>query len=544
MFMHRKEKFIACMLALGLSGHCGASKHVDNEYMQDQIKSEVKRQLSERSSADHQQLKNSIQENVNHELKRSGYTPAKKHKHKAHGAKKHGDSDGRYLLPQWPYYSVFYNKGDFIQLLADFSLASQAYNSHGKTKDFSALIFGTDKITIRDILLTSDLAKNGKLDAAVPLNSTALVQVNHFLSILATQPLVFDAWENRFGVGLNFARHYCHDDVSVGIHIPVVGKTHRLRFKSDIDSVLQAKLDLVKAGNAADGSGPRGGLKVAGEFQFDQQYSDGLRQLFTTVLDKKGMTFNDRTTTQVGLGDINAYLNINIHSRHIDRFVFGAHLVLPSAREADTDKLWGHELGNGGFVQLGAFFSTMWEKCCWFNPYIHSKAAYSFASRVTRRVAKILSHEGAAGAITPLSDFLISNGLMFTAAPGGTFTQADSRVKRFGNSVTKIKIHQGPELLIRAGNAFSHIFGKGGAFDIHYDLKVKGRDYLGAQRNGDAFDGAHLYYASWSVGHILGAQYSYQFNNAFRAGLATSYAVAGRNHPKELAFNLDLNCEF
>lgn len=533
MFMHRKEKFIACVLALGLSGHCGASKNVDNGYVQEKIKAEIKRQLSERTSAEHQELKNSIQKNVNHELKRSGYIPKKHKHHKAHHAKKHGK---RYLLPQWPYYSAFYEKSDFVQLLADYSIASQAYGSHGKTKDHSVLLFGTDNIAVQDILLVSKLAAAAKLKTGLAkLDTGAKVQADHYLSILSTQKLVFDSWESRFGVGLNVARHYCHNDLSVGIHIPVVGKTHRLRLKNEIDPAIQIKLDTADAKFDAT-------MPAEAEYIFAKQYPGGLQDFLSAALNDKGMSFNDRTSTQVGLGDINGYMNINIHSRHIDRFVLGAHLVFPSAREADSDKLWGHDMGNGGFVQLGGFFSMLWEKSCWFNPYIHSKAAYSFASRVTRRVAKKLSNENDGKILG--CDFALGQNLQFTAAPGGTFTEPDSTVKRFADSVTKIKIHQGPELLIRLGNAFTGIFGKGGAFDIHYDLKIKGRDYLGSQRNGDQFDGSNLNYATWSVGHILGAQYSYQFSDTFRAGFAGSYAVAGRNHPKELAFNFDLNFEF
>lgn len=541
MFMHRKEKFIACVLALGLSGHCGASKNVDNGYVQEKIKAEIKRQLSERTSAEHQELKNSIQKNVNHELKRSGYIPKKHKHHKAHHAKKHGK---RYLLPQWPYYSAFYEKSDFVQLLADYSIASQAYGSSGRTRDHSVLLFGTDNITVQDILLVSKLAAGNKIKTGLDEinNAAGGVPANLYLGILANQKLVFDSWESRFGVGLNVARHYCHNDLSVGIHIPVVGKTHRLRLKNEIDSTIQANITAADARVIAAIAGDAAKLKTFNEdYKFSILYPGGLKDFLSAALNDKGMSFNDRTSTQVGLGDINGYMNINIHSRHIDRFILGAHLVLPSAREADSDKLWGHDMGNGGFVQLGGFFSMLWEKSCWFNPYIHSKAAYSFASRVTRRVAKKLSN----GNVGPLGcEFALRENLLFTAAPGGTFTEPDSTVKRFADSVTKIKIHQGPELLIRLGNAFTGIFGKGGAFDIHYDLKIKGRDYLGSQRNGDQFDGSNLNYATWSVGHILGAQYSYQFSDTFRAGFAGSYAVAGRNHPKELAFNLDLNFEF
>ncbi len=450
MLVHGKGKLVVCMLALSMFLHCGASKNVDNEYMQEQIKLEVNRQLSERSSAEHQQLKNSIKQNVNHELKRSGYIPAKKPMNKAHARRKHGKSDDRYLLPQLPYYSLFYNKGDFIQLLADFSIASQAYGSSGKTKDFSTLIFGTDVITVDDVLLVSKLAAENKVSTGLaPLNMAAGgVPANLYLSILADQKLVFDAWENRFGVGLNIARHYWNDDLSIGIHIPVVGKTHRLRLRNEIDPTIQANITAADARVVTAIGANAAQLAIFNaDYKFSELYPDGLKEFVSTILEEKGMSFSERASTQVGLGDIDGYININIHSRHIDRFILGAHLVLPSAREADTDKLWGHDLGNGGFVQLGGFFSAMWEKSCWFNPNIHSKASYSFSSRVTRRVAKTrttkLNTDGTVDTDAGgLNDFVLGDNLMFVPAPAGLFSLPDSTVKRFADSVTKIKIHQ------------------------------------------------------------------------------------------------------
>lgn len=514
----------------------GLYAKADDGYIQEQIRSEIKKQLTDRSAPHNYELRNKIQKTVRHELKNSGYLKKDK-------KKKYHTSTEKYLLPEFPYYALFYNKENFAQLLTDFGLATKSYDSDGKTRDFSSLIFGTNSITLGDVLLVSSLAKNGKLSGAGPLNTVDLVKTNHFLSILADQPLVFDAWEDRFGIAINFARHYCNDDVSFGIRIPVVGKSHRLRLRNDIDPDLRAKLDLVKAGNAADGTGPILGLAAAAEYQFDTQYPDGLVDLLETVLNGKNMYLNERTTTHVGLGDIDAYLNCVIHSSHIDRFVVGSRVVFPSAREADTDKIWGQELGNGGFVQLGAFFSMLWEKCCWFNPYIHLGGDYAFASRVTRRVAKKLKN-GPVGPVSPLSDFILQHDLLFTAPPAGAFDELDSRVRRFGNSVTKVKIRPGAQMLLRLGNAFSGILCKGGAFDIHYDLKVKGRDYLGAQQNGGEFDASNLNFATWSVGHILGAQYSYQINDSNRIGGGVTYAVAGRNYPKELYFHLDLNFEF
>lgn len=506
-------KLMVGVFAFGAVAAGVYANSADDDYIKSRAREEIKRQLEKRSSQP--ELRSLIEKGVKKELKYSGLKPKKVKK--SERLKKRQDGESRYLLPQWPYYSVFYGKRDFFQVLGDYTMASQIHNTHGKTRDFSHLVFGTDSITVKDILLVSKLAK-----PTAKINSAATTPGHvSFLSDVADHKLEFDAWEHHFGVSLNIARSFANGDFSFGFHIPVTGKTHRIRLKNDQDLPL---------------------INIAGMRVAYPSLGSTYRDFLNLILNSKGLEFNDRSVTQVGLGDVNGYLNVLVHSRHIDRFVIGTHVIFPSAQESDTNTLWGHELGNGGFVYLGGFFSMLWERCNWFNPYLHAKGAYGFASRVMRRVPQKIQNGAPAEALVERGIVLGKN-LNFVAAPNGIFDELDSTVNRFGNLVRKIKIRPGAELLIRAGNAFTG-FLNGGAFDIHYDLKIKGKSYVGSRQTDAIYDPSVVVAGSWSVGHILGCQFSYQFENMFRFGVGSSYAFAGRNYPKELSFQLDLNYEF
>ncbi len=509
---------VLIIFMLGIYPHTIVADSLDEKEIQEHISSEIKRQVEKRSSS------HSIREMVKRQLEGKKYCPVRKN----------CTSHGSYALPDFPYYSLFFRRNHFIQILADYGLANKAYGSSGSTTDLSSNIFGTDSIAIQDILLVSKLAQTGKLKAAVPgvLDTGALFQTNSYLSILADQKLDFHSWEQRFGVGIHYASNYYGESLSVGFHIPVVGKTHRLRLKNEVDSDLQTQII------AADAL-----LNAAPEFQFSKQYPGGLQDFLDDILVEKGMKISKNDVTRVDLGDVDGYVRFNIKSRYINRFIFGGRLVLPLSREKDFGELWNHELGNGGFIQIGSYLSMMWERGNYLNPYVHAQVDYLIGRGVTRRVPRFQKN-GTNGQVLTDCNFALGNGLLFEAGAQNDPALLDSTVRGFADSIHKIKINPGPELFFRIGNLLSQVILKNSSFDIHYDLKVKGRDYLGSGGSDSIYDGSVLNIATWSVAHIIGAQYSYQANDTFRVTLGSTYAVAGRNYPKELTFNLDLNFEF
>ena len=143
---------------------------------------------------------------------------------------------------------------------------------------------------------------------------------------------------------IHYASNYYGGSLSVGFHIPVIGKTHRLRLKNEIDPAIQTRLNVADAALVADP-----------QFQFSKKYPGGLQDFLDDILNAKGMKISKSDVTRVDLGDIDGYVHVNIKSKYIDRFVCGGRLVLPISREKDFGELWNHELGNGGFIQVGCW---------------------------------------------------------------------------------------------------------------------------------------------------------------------------------------------
>lgn len=502
---------------LGMYQYVIAGDSLDEKEIQEHISAEINRQAEKRSSQE------SIRQIVKRQLerKKNGFY------------KKMSPTSNRYGLPKFPYYALFFGKNHFIQFLADYGLSDGVYGSSGGTKDLSSNVFGAETITIQDILLVSKLAQAAKLKTAAVMNlqSGADFQQNSYLSILANQKIELKAWEQCFGVGLHYASNYYGGSLTVGLHIPVVGKTHRLRLKNNVDSDLQQKI--------ADAE-----IKVTDpQFQFSKKYPGGLQDFLDDILAAKGMRIAKNDVTRVDLGDLDGYVRVNIKSSYIDRFMFGGRVIFPLSREKDFGELWNHELGNGGFIQIGSFLSMMWEKGNYLKPYVHTQVDYLVGTGVTRRVPQFRKN-GADGTVLTDCNFPLGNGLRFEAGAQNDPALLDSTVRGFADGLHKIKINPGLEFFMRAGNLFSEVIFKNASFDIHYDLNIKGRSYLGSGGSNALYDGSVLNTATWSVGHTVGAQYSYQVNDSFRTIFGSTYAVAGRNYPKQLTFNLDLNFEF
>lgn len=515
--IYKAYKLALIVFMLGIYQQVVVAENLAETEIQEHISAEIKRQAEKRSSD------LVIREMVKRQLE------SKKH----YSHKKLSTISGPYTLPNFPYYALFFRKNHFIQILADYGLSDGVYGSSGGTKDLSSNVFGSETIIIQDILLVSKLAQAAKLKngAVANLTTGADFKKNSYLSILANQKLDLHAWEQQFSVGLHYASNYYGGSLTLGLHIPVVGKTHRLRLKNEIDTDLQAQIIAAE-------------MAVVGpQFQFTKKYPGGLQDFLDDILAAKGMKFAKNDVTRVDLGDIDGYVHVNIKSKYIDRFNFGGRLVLPLSREKDFGELWNHELGNGGFIQVGSFLSMMWERGNFLKPYVHAQVDYLVGTGVTRRVPQFRKN-GADGTVLTDCNFPLGTGLQFEAGAELDPALQDSTVRGFADGVHKIKIHPGAELFFRIGNLFSQVILKKGSFDIHYDLKIKGRSYLGSGGSQTLYDGSVLNIATWSVGHIIGAQYGYQANDSFRATFGSTYAVAGRNYPKELTFNLDLNFEF
>jgi len=455
-----------------------------------------------------------------------------------------------YLLPNLPFYTTYFNKQDFIQFLVSFDTASQAYIGNGHSRDLSKLVISDQPILVQDVLLASKLASTGKLISIAPLNTVELTKNAHYLSILAGQELVFDASLNQLQFAAHYARHFRKGDVAVGFYVPFKVAWQSMHLANELDPDIKAKLKDLEKGYSPCGTPGTviSGLAQASELQFFKKYND-LKQFVDDIFVKKNITHDEKTTIG-GLSDLVGYFNVEIQSHRFSRIVTGASVLVPTAQECDANNFWQTPLGNGGNFETALFVTAQWEEGRWFNPYVHSKATYAFPMRVNKRVPEIIEHDGIKNKGQSASKKMVFGETLILGptSSGGTavdfaFSEPDSTVRGFADTIYKLKINTGPQFLFRLGNVFTSSNKKLLA-DLSYEFWLKGRDYVSHRAMAVDYDASMWGHNSDSMKHTLGLAGSYQIDKNWRTHLGGSYVFAGRNTPKRLMFDFSLNIEF
>lgn len=467
-----------------------------------------------------------------------------------------------YIQPYLPFYALNFQATDFVQLLFSFQAASRAFSGNGHSQDLSKLVFGDQQITVKEILLSSKLVKLGKLGSVGALASGGAVpgdaanvtstQANHFLGILADQPVVFDASFEECVGAINYARCFEQIGLTVGFHVPLKIRHHSLRLVNDILPENTVKLKNIAAGKSADGTINIPGLTNQKTLQFYERYSD-FNGFITGLLDAKGMSFNKKQTI-AGFADVTAYVNFQLPSRYVDCWTAGLSLQFPTASERNVAKLWPTDLGNGGFCELAGYTTFMWRATRLINPYLHIKGTYGCPASVYRRVSMINTYDGKVfnGDVslegTPLPDTLpLDEELVFGLAgiPGGNkFSEPDSTVRQFADHAIKLKINPGPQLFCRVGNTIDAFFSPKSFLDLYYDLNLKGEDHIKKRGSNQGYVTGLLEHNTSIIAHTLGINYNYQFSAHYRLRLGTSYLFAGHNVPQSFFLDCALNTEF
>lgn len=469
-------------------------------------------------------------------------------------------TDGKiYLLPNWPAYTVFFRDNDLIQTIFKADFASQAYSGHGGTEGLPSLIFGEGPLRIQDILLASKLLIQGVVQsvntAGVHKIPQDLADRSNYLSILANQQLVFGADANRYQVSIDYGRHFRKGDLTLGVHIPVVMKYQRLRLLNDISDDNFLKITRVRQGRDP-GPGKDAGMQVPGLEDFtDLQFPyANLEAFVSAIFAQNDIAFNHSETT-ADVSDVSAYLNLDVRSRYFARFVTGVSFTLPTAPDRNMSKLWDWDIGNGGFFQMALYGSWLWQINRWCNPYLHARGTVGFPANVNRRVPNIVLNAAnqTLNGTTPVAgqvvDSLIPFGksLRFPALPNPpviTSSLTDTTLRNVAAQAIKVKINPGPEFFMRVGNTFDAIGGYKGFLDISYDLTLKGKDYVVNRLVDSSFVTNILTQNSWRISHLVMGNYSYQFDEHYRARAGVFYVFAGRNTLKSAGFELAFNAEF
>ncbi|MBU1007705.1 hypothetical protein KKA53_01325 [Candidatus Dependentiae bacterium] len=428
-----------------------------------------------------------------------------------------------YKVPRWPVQSLFFLKKDLVGVSFNFSWATQAYSSSGGTRDVSDLIFQEEPFCVKDVLLASKLIDKGYAQPTTKYK---------FLEILKDQLLYFDASVERQEVAFSYIRHFLRGDIALGLQIPIVRKKRNLTFISEISAANRTRLESENP-------------------DFFTLFPNGLVDFFKDILAQKQMSFSECDScgsydTEVGLGDVELFVNYEIMWKSCKRFFVGLHALLHTSKQRDVYKLWDPELGNGGFTELGAFGSILFSNGRWFNPHLFAQVTYSIPAKVFRRVPRLRRTEDvtANAAQKYGNDFTPYGNYIQYSGSVPEFCEHDATVRRFSDTAKKTKLRNGNELFARVGNMFERVFHERMFFDFFYDFFLKGKSYLGYRRPDCLYDPSILKKNSYKVAHRVGANISCQFDNSWRASLGGLYTFAGRNTLKAYEIEGSVTLEF
>ena len=451
-----------------------------------------------------------------------------------------------FKLPNWPFYSIFFDQRDIAQATFSGSYASESFNSRGRSKDISDLVFKLDScnpcIRIQDILLVSKLAAQGKVfnptQVCPPNNTPVFPPDADDLKTLASQSLLFDGSVTRFDFSLNFARHFLDGKISLGCMLPFAYRHNRLKLKcSDLDPDIKAKINAPIVDS--------NGSPVALERTFAHM---SLQQILTTILKAKGIDACRFGGSETGIGDVTTFLNYEIDSDWFERCVIGLAGIFPTARDADVSRLWDATTGNGGFYQMKAFASMLWHGNRFFNPHVHCSATYGFSGSLYKPVPKSVEYNGIladrGGRVIPTDLMELAENVILKDGEAFAFNTLDVCIGQFARTCKKIRFNPGPEFLFKLGNMFEQVFCERGFLDVYYDLSLRGKDYIGDRKCIDRLNPSFWTRRTWHVGHKVGFDFSYQFDHQVRLMVGGLFTVAGRNIEKTYEGHIKLNIEF
>lgn len=435
--------------------------------------------------------------------------------------------DGRYAdlykRPAWPFYMLWADNRNLLQVKSKFEHATNWFDSSGSTKDLTAREFGEQDFYWRDILLALDLNKR------TVGNSTVLGAVSelnypwkHLKDYLYNKKLIFFGSENKLNLDINYGRYIKDKDVFIGIEIPFAYKKTRLKFDTDVapcNGVNDAKVNDV----------------------YVRTYQ---QEIFDYVLRAKNLYYYPKMST-IGIGDISTLINFNVRTKFVEKLEWGSKIVWPTSKDRDTKKLFAPEIGYG-FTQFKVFSSVMFNKQNkYFNPHMFAEFAYSWQGHKNKRVPKIINTNSAIAGDLVGADVMALGNLVTYAGPLIAFSEPDTRVVAFADNVKSVKIRPGMEFNVRFGNIFEKIIFRRAFLDIYYDFKAKLKDVV---LNSGIIEAEwqirRIEENTMGIQHKAGFNFNYQFDIHSRLNFGAEYIFAGLNVSDTFNAILGLDVEF
>lgn len=448
-----------------------------------------------------------------------------------------------YKSASWPFYALYYPTKTFITLTGDYQYASGAYDSDGDSGGIERLVLGEGCIRLKDISLASNLLSQGlvtfntvAVDAGQCIPNTGGCQPSNTVKIcvpdkigegllnLANNNLFFKGREDRFELSFDISRYIFRQDLIIGIQLPVVYNHHRLQA-----SIITKDQVGPNAGNNAT---------IA-------------PILLTSLFQAKGIT--ELGGSAGGIGDITLFARVDINAPYIDKLVTGLEVQAPTGKKASTCKLWAPELGNGGFWEIGLFGAVQFDYKQYINPHVFMQVTLGTPANLKRRVPKLITSPTTGnfknlGQFMALGDHILlldkTTGMATSiAADAEPFSAFDTCIAAVADNISCVRITPGTEFNLKIGNMFEKFISRRGFLDIFYDFRTKAHDHVSGLSS-NTWNLESLRARTQRTAHIIGTEYSYQFDRdtRFRAGI--QYTFAGKNVAQTLEVSSALNYSF
>jgi len=435
------------------------------------------------------------------------------------------------MSPSWPFYMSYFPEKSYFTVAGNYSYAVGAYGSHGHPGGIHRLVVGDGPVRLRDISLASCLLNQNILTVLTtqinacpppppncpnPVNPVKICvsdKVGLGLQNLANNCLSFKGREDKFGLSFDISHKVFWREFVLGMQLPIVYNHHRLQ------ASIQTK-------------------DVAGVDAGSDELIAPI--VLTNLLRAKGIT--ELGGSAGGLGDITLFAHLEMNSPKFEKLVTGLRVLVPTAKKASTCKLWGPEIGNGGFTEVTLFGALQCYYKSYLNPYVVLEATYKASARVNRRVPKLISR-GALDAQKPVGDLIA---LGNHAQTNLAISSYDTSIPALADNVLRLKIKPGAEVRFKMGSMFEKFILRRAFLDIFYDVYATAHDHVGNApcTSPGVWNTKALEDRTNHVAHKIGTEYSYQCDADTRLRLGVQYTVAGKNVPQALEFSSALNYSF
>ena len=440
-----------------------------------------------------------------------------------------------YRQPSLPAHAQYTRQDQVFGVDVKYSKATGAYNNSGILMDIAQASITDGNVRLQDALLASKLVaapqvarhQNDRVmnNAGAAVTSGPLTN-DGYLGYLADKNIIFNGQRERIEAGFNLARYFFQHRIGLGLFVPVV------QDKRDLSLDLMSSIeDVTKASMV-------GAVFPDNLVAFNRRYGNSSQAFLADAFKAKGI--NSFGGTSTGLGDVQLYTQVKMSTKYLDRILFNARVIIPTAPQASTEKLWAPDRGNGGFYQTGLSFSAVGHYNRYFNPHYFIEGLYSLPAVVPQRVpVKMNIITGATslqlGAATPLG-YRLDNAV-------SDYNGFDVAFRNLGDTVSKLKLAKGLAFDMHIGNVFEQVFVRRAFLDVFYNFKIKARDRAYGLPLSD-FNIEQYEHNSDQLEHRLGGEWRWQVNQAATLRLGIEQVVRGKNIAQDTQVSAGINYGF